>query len=146
MVTLYSAVQIFLFDQYGHYSLIIILCGMFYVIFGLPRIQDSQWITLYFVLMLFMLTITFGVDYSERDERRTRRLVKTFSDSVHDREKEEQVLGLAKRDHHDHHQQLHCIAGLLCGFGNHTKYATQMHNSIKFIPLYLFIHKNVEGF
>ena len=38
---------------------------MFYVIFGLSRIEDSQWITLDFVLMLFMLTITFGVDYDD---------------------------------------------------------------------------------
>ena len=75
-VILNTVVQIFLLDQYGYYSLTIVLCGMFFIIFGVAtlHIQGSitigssthfLWITLEVLLLITMLTITFVVEYNK---------------------------------------------------------------------------------
>ena len=75
-VILNTVVQIFLLDQYGYYSLTIVLCGMFFIIFGVAtlgirgalNIESSThflWIILEVLLLITMLTITFVVEYNE---------------------------------------------------------------------------------
>ena len=69
-------VQMFLLDQYGYFSLTIVLCGMFFIIFGVAtlgirgtvNIESSKhflWITLEVLLLITVLTITFVVEYNE---------------------------------------------------------------------------------
>ena len=75
-VILNVTVQIFLLDQYGYYSLTIVLCGMFFIIFGVATLgiqysvsigssKHFLWIILEVLLLITMLTITFVVEYNE---------------------------------------------------------------------------------
>ena len=59
-----------LLDHFGYYSLGIILCGIFYLIFSSSffsrsRVWQTSWIILEFMLFVTMLTITFMVKYDD---------------------------------------------------------------------------------